>query len=282
MARNFSIGVILESFRLPFNDAVRMAAQVGAQGLQIYATQGEMAPENLTPALIREKKSIIADQGLNIAALCGDIGGFMISERNAQQVERSKRILDLALEMGTNIVTTHIGVVPADRDNPYYGVMQQACRELAEYAKSVGAHFAVETGPEPAQRLREFLDGLCSDGVAVNFDPANFVMCAGDDPVKAVHTLGSYIVHTHAKDGVRNFDFDCEELFMPNSHVDFGDKGAPFTETPLGEGDVDFEGWLDALSEVGYKGYLTIEREAGDTPEADIRRAVSYLKKLLA
>ena len=166
MARNFSIGVILESFRLPFNDAVRMAAQVGAQGLQIYATQGEMAPENLTPALIREKKSIIADQGLNIAALCGDIGGFMIRERNAQQIERSKRILDLALEMGTNIVTTHIGVVPADRDNPYYSVMQQACRELAEYAKSVGAHFAVETGPEPAQRLREFLDGLCSDGVA--------------------------------------------------------------------------------------------------------------------
>ena len=50
----------------------------------------------------------------------------------------------------------------------------------------------------------------------------------------------------------------------------------------LGEGGVDFEGWLDALSEVGYKGYLTIEREAGDTPEADIRRAVSYLKKLLA
>ena len=59
MKQQLSIGVILESFRRPFAEAVSLAHQVGAQGLQIYATQGEMAPENLTPALIREKKSII-------------------------------------------------------------------------------------------------------------------------------------------------------------------------------------------------------------------------------
>ena len=36
-----------------------------------------------------------------------------------------------------------------------------------------------------------------------------------------------------------------------------------------------------ALREIGYEGYLTIEREAGDTPEEDIRKAVEYLRKLL-
>ena len=45
----FSIGVILDSFRLPIPEAVKKAHEVGAQGLQVYATGGEMAPENMTP-----------------------------------------------------------------------------------------------------------------------------------------------------------------------------------------------------------------------------------------
>lgn len=281
MARRFSVGVILESFRLPFNDAVKKASEVGAEGLQIYATHGEMAPENITPAGIREKRAMIADNGLVVAALCGDIGGFMDADKNAVQVNRSKKILDLALEFGTNIVTTHIGVVPKKRDSLLYDVMRAPCRELADYAKSVGAHFAVETGPESAELLKGFLDELGSDGVAVNLDPANFVMCAGVDPVKATRTLGQYIVHTHAKDGVRNYDFDPEELFMPGGWEKFQKRGEPFTETPLGAGKVDFRLWLDALEEIGYKGFLTVEREAGDTPEKDIRLAVDYLNSII-
>lgn len=282
MSGNFPIGVILESFRLPFHEAVAKAAQVGAQGLQIYATEGEMAPENLTPSKIHDKKAVIADHGLTVSALCGDIGGFMIAEKNPSQIERSKKILDLALAFDTNIVTTHIGVVPSQRDNPYYDTMQRACFDLANYAKSVGAHFAVETGPESAELLKQFLDELGSDGVAVNFDPANFVMCAGVDPVQAVYTLKNYIVHTHAKDGVRNYDFNAEDLFMPNSHMDFAKNGAPFTETPLGQGKVNLKSWITALRDIGYAGFLTIEREAGDTPEEDIRLAVEYLKSVMS
>lgn len=44
--------------------------------------------------------------------------------------------------------------------------------------------------------LKGFLDTLGSRGVAVNLDPANLVMVAGDDPVQAVYTLRDYIVHT--------------------------------------------------------------------------------------
>ena len=36
----------------------------------------------------------------------------------------------------------------------------------------------------------------------VNFDPANFVMVTGDEPVKGAHTLKDYIVHPHVVDGV--------------------------------------------------------------------------------
>ncbi len=51
-----------------------------------------------------------------------------------------------------------------------------------------------------------------------------------------------------------------------------------FTEMPLGEGSVDFSAYLNALDDIGYKGFLTIEREVGDNPERDIEKAVEFLK----
>ena len=54
-----------------------------------------------------------------------------------------------------------------------------------------------------------------------------------------------------------------------------------FLETPLGQGDVDLKGWIGALNDIGYKGYLTIEREVGGNPYADIELAVNTLKELL-
>ena len=51
-----------------------------------------------------------------------------------------------------------------------------------------------------------------------------------------------------------------------------------FIETPLGEGHVDFDRYLAALEDIGYKGYLTIEREVGGDPEGDIAKAVRFLK----
>ena len=54
-----------------------------------------------------------------------------------------------------------------------------------------------------------------------------------------------------------------------------------FTEMPLGKGKVDFPAYLNALTDIGYNGFLTIEREVGDTPEKDIRDAVAFLKELI-
>ena len=81
--------------------------------------------------------------------------------------------------METDVVTTHIGVIPGDSSHPRYGILQQACGQLAAYADSLKAHFAIETGPEEAATLKGFLDSLHSTGVAVNLDPANFVMVTG-------------------------------------------------------------------------------------------------------
>ena len=278
----FPIGVILESFLKPIPEAVEEAAKLGAKGLQVYATRTRLAHEDMTPAQRRDFLRMVKDHGLVFSALCGDLGkGFGNPDLNPALVEESKRILDIALEMETNIVTTHIGVVPQDSANPRYKIMQDACGELAAYADSVGAHFAIETGPEPAKTLRGFLDSLNSRGVAVNLDPANLTMVCRDDAVAAVHTLKDYIVHTHAKDGRQLHDCDPEIVYgiKPRDPSCVTDES--FIELPLGEGDVPFPAYLKALDEVGYRGFLTIEREVGENPAKDIATAVDFLKNII-
>lgn len=276
---NFPIGVLLESFKLPPIEALDKAKALGMDGVQIRVTDGELAPENLTPEKRKELLKAVKDRGLTVSALCGDIGRFDDPEINPGRIERSKRILDLALELETNVVTTHIGVVPKDSAHPRYGIMQEACGELARYADSLKAHFAIETGPEEAATLKGFLDGLHSKGVAVNLDPANFVMVTGDDPVQAVYTLKDYIVHTHAKDGKRLHYVEPEIVYGLAEADMLGSSS--FIELPLGEGTVDFPAYLKALEDIGFKGFLTIEREVGDDPGKDIAAAVEFLKNII-
>ena len=279
---NFSIGVILDSFRKPFLEALDTVQAIGAQGIQVYATRGEMSPENLVGEKRRNFLKEVKARGLVISALCGDLGhGFGHADQNPALIEKSKRILDLAKDLETDIVTTHIGVVPENADHPRYKIMQDACGELAAYADSVKAHFAIETGPETSLVLKNFLDTLHSTGVSVNLDPANLVMVTGDDPAGAVHNLKDYIVHTHAKDGKMLRRANPEAIYgLIRDDALVTDPA--FIEVPLGEGSVPYEAYLKALDDIGYKGFLTIEREVGDDPVADIVSSVQFLRDVLA
>ena len=280
----FPIGAIVESFRMETHEAIKTAAKMGLNGLQMYCTKGIHAPENFSKEDRRELLKFTKDLGLRFSAICGDLGrGFGNPELNPELIEKSKRILDLALDFETDVVTTHIGVVPEDKNHPRYQIMQQACYELASYADSINAHFAIETGPERSEVLRDFLDSLGSTGVGVNLDPANLVMVTGDDPVNAVHNLKKYIVHTHAKDGVLLVRTNPEMIYgVLEKTEEYIREGAHFKEVPLGQGSVPFDGYLKALDEIGYKGFLTIEREVGEDPAGDILLAKNFLMDAIA
>ncbi len=282
----FKIGAITDSFRKSPREGVRAVKEVGAEGFQIYAVSGEVCPEQMDAAARKEFRALCDGLGLEIAALCGDLGGhgFMNAADNVERVARSKRIVDLAADLGTSVVTTHIGVVPESKSDPVYRTMQQACRDLGAYAASKGVTFAIETGPESPPVLRAFLDGLGVKGIGVNLDPANLAMVGGHDPVEAVRVLAPYIVHTHAKDGRNLKKCSSAEVYGAFADGTYGKLverlgGDPFLEVPLGEGDVKWDAYLAALKATGYRGFLTIEREVGADPAADIAKAVRFLRE---
>lgn len=279
------IGVITDCFQKSHFEGIEKAAEMGLDGVQIYATTGAFSPETLTVEEKDAYKKLLKEKGLVVSALCGDMGGygFEIEEDNAERIQKTNRIVDLAVEFGAKVVTTHIGVIPEDKTNPRYGVMLAALTECGLYAKSKGVTLAIETGPEKAKTLLAFLRDT-KGGVGVNLDPANFTMVTGQDAVEAVYMLKDYIVHTHAKDGVmldKNQDpTDVYHAFAVGG-VDALNACEGFKELPLGEGGVDWNGYLNALREIGFDGFLTIERETGADPAADIQKAVTFLRERL-
>ncbi|MNY72211.1 hypothetical protein D3C86_2107120 [compost metagenome] len=61
--------------------------------------------------------------------------------------------------------------------------------------------------------------------------------------------------------------------------ADAATSGDTYRELALGEGHVDFSRYFATLQEIGYKGYLTIEREVGAQPEKDIASAIAFIQK---
>ena len=97
--------------------------------------------------------------------------------------------------------------------------------------------------------------------------------------------LNDYIVHTHVKDGrMLNKDQDPTEVYhaFAMGGVDALNACAGFKELPIGEGDVDWDNYLKALSDIGFDGFLTIERECGDNPSKDIALAADFIRAKLA
>ncbi len=279
------IGVMVDSFKLGLIEGVKTARRMGAEGIQLYAVTGETAPDNMSKAKRKEFLSFIKSEGITVTAVCGDPGGhgFADPKLNPDRIVFSKKVIDLALDLECNIVTTHIGVIPSDQKHPRYSVLQAACDDLGRYGDTVGAKFAIETGPETAPVLKNFIESLSSSGVRVNMDPANFVMVTGQDPVEAVQLLAPYIVHTHAKDGRMLIKTDPEKIygFFADGGIEDMRMEDYFIETPLGEGTVNFDTYLAALKKVGFDGWLTIEREAGVNPVKDIEMAVRFLQRKL-
>ena len=280
------IGIITDCMkRNTLAEALADAARLGADGVQIYATTGEFTPDTLGAEAKAKYKALLSQHGLEISALCGDMGGygFERAEDNALRIEKTKRIIDLAVEFSARVVTTHIGVIPDEKTHPRYAVMLSALTECGSYAAAKGVTLAIETGPEKAKTLKAFIEDT-EGGVGVNLEPANFTMVTGQDAVEAVSILKNYIVHTHVKDG-RKLD---PELKAETVYHAFAVGGVAalnackgFEELPIGQGDVDWKSYMKALREIGYDGYLTIEREAGDAPFDDIRSAVKFIRSFV-
>lgn len=257
--RALRLAVRLESLKLPFRQAVDVAAQMGFAGVQFDAA-GELSPEELTQTGRRQVAHLLRSRNLELAAVGFPARhGFDAIDRLEKRINGAKKVLAMAHDLCSPIVIGQIGRIPEDRLDPRNAHFFDAIAQVGGEADRVGARFAMETGPDSPEAIAKLLGGTGQFGVAVHYDPANLAV-RGHDAYAGVRTLAGHIVGTHLKDVIR-------------SAVNI----SGYLEVPLGEGEMDWDRYFAALAEIEYTGYLTLEREASDRPVEDIAKAVAFL-----
>lgn len=277
------ISVMADWFHRGVLGGLDAAKAVGAGAVQLDVGPRGAVQDIWTGELRESVRRKLSQDGLALSAVCGDLGGhgFQNPEELDWRIEETRWRMALARDLGTDILTSHIGVVPEDRDHPRRAVMLGAMKRIARDAKALGCRVAIETGPERPEVLKALIEDIDCAWIGVNYDPANLVMVLDRvDPVKGVYTLRDHIFHTHVKDGRQHKYIGPEQIYGFFAEGGIGDLRMEdyFLETPLGDGDVDLEGWMQALHDIGYRGYFTIEREVGTDPTIDIQKAVDFLK----
>ncbi len=278
---DLKIAVMLNNFRMDYYEAMKIAADMGVPGIHLSVAVQGFRPEDLDLPARKALVKHIASLGLEISAVSCWGGGVDLGEEEnwEENIEWGKRIMDLAADLENDIWQGHCGIMPEHTTDPKWDRFLEGMQQLAEYGEKVGVRLAIETGPEPAFVLRRLLDAVGSDFLRINWDPANMILWpakyaadAGEtynqlkwfekfQPNEGALSLADAIVHTHAKDAI---------VYEDGSR----------SEVPLGEGWVDWPRYTGYLLDSGYDGYFAIERETGQDPVGDIKRAVDFLRSV--
>jgi L-ribulose-5-phosphate 3-epimerase len=191
-------------------------------------------------------------------------GGLVPDERWDENWNHVQAVAALAARIGLKLVSFHAGFLPHSPNDPAFVKLAWRIRQVAEHFAAKGIALAMETGQETAAGLKEFLVGLKLANLGVNFDPANMILYGKGDPIDALRTLGPWLKQCHIK--------DATATKVP------GTWGA---EVVAGTGEVDWKAFFTVLAELGFKGDLSIEREAGDQRVADIKTARTFVLGLV-
>ena len=149
MAR-MKVGVLIDSLRLGVRAGIEKAAALGFGGFQVYITGGELAPESLSRSGRREFRRHVARSGLEISALCVELGGYAAEAGLDEKIVRTQRMIDLGVDLGVSIHTAHIGRVPESDGDPTRVSVVYTTEDFFDVmgAESlVGRTFSPEDGP---------------------------------------------------------------------------------------------------------------------------------------
>lgn len=229
-------------FEQKFDELARMVADLGFKNIEIWVAH--LNPWRATPEMVDQAVDILKKHNLNV---CGYTAGFGRPNMTREEAEVACRV---ANKIGSPILS--VGLNPTNED-----LAAQVCRDF-------GLKYAIENHPEKSPqdmlaRLQAIEQRNGGRYVGVASD-TGWWASQGADPVEATHVLKDYLYHVHLKDVKQT--------------------GAHHETCALGDGIVDIRGILNALNEIGYKGYISIEHEPEfHDPTEDIRKSLERVRE---
>ena len=229
---------------------------------------------------VAEVRRRMDDLGLRLAAYdaTNDFAWPDAAQR-AEQVQRAKRAIDAAVQLGGRVVRIFAGDVKQGVDwQQARGWVLESLHACAEYAGQAGVLLALENHGHLAGKADQLLDWIHSVGsphLRLNLDPANFAR-ADESPAEAVRSLAHLAAHVHVKD-VR----ELAEAESGEGPVVRSLQGRSFKLVAAGEGEADWQAIVGELQKAGYRGYLSIEYEGPGDERAGVRRSRDSLARFV-
>jgi|YNPNPStandDraft_1061719.scaffolds.fasta_scaffold07993_6 sugar phosphate isomerase/epimerase len=243
-----------ESRTMTLEDFVDRCAEMGLDGVEL--TSYYFPPDTDAAYLHRLKRRVFL-AGLEVSGTA--IGGsFAVPpgpERD-KQIDLAKTWIDRSVELGAPCMRVFAGSVPRgsteEQTRKWFLESMEPC---LEYASKRGVMLALENHggiTSTPEQVLAILKEIKSDWFGLNLDTGNF---RGADPYADIAKVASYAVTTHIKTQV----------------------------TPAGgrETEADFRRIVQILRSVGYRGYLSIEYEARESPITAVPKCVSELRRLI-
>jgi len=212
------------------------------------------------------------ESGVRVSAIGSPIGKIDIDAPFGPELERLRRVADIADQLGTTLVRVFSFFVPQGQDPRLYRAQViDRMRALADLAAERGLVLAHENekkiyGDRP-ERCADLIASVGSPALRATFDAANFVQCAVRPHSEGYELLRPHLVYVQIKDAL-----------MATGEV-----------VPAGQGDGEVAKTLAALRDSGFQGYLSLEPHlamagsfGGFSGPDGFRRASRALKDLLA
>ncbi|MGH7130261.1 MAG: sugar phosphate isomerase/epimerase family protein [Planctomycetaceae bacterium] len=212
-------------------------------------------PLEIDPRERRQIKEACDRAGLPIVSICCVAVGLIDFNPSVQRfhVDRVKQYLDLAREYEARNVLLVIGEYIWNREvippQEQWQTGVKNCRQLAEYADSLGLQIALELEPFPlsllnnVETMSRFLDDVNHPALAANIDVSHLQL-AGVAP-EELRRLKGRAIHVHIS--------DCD--------------GKVHGDLPPGRGVVNFEPYLREIKSLGIDGAISIELEYSPEPD---------------
>lgn len=269
--RKLRIGVMTGLHGSPEEMVVRVA-EMGLEACQV------MWPPSASLALGKELQAAAEAHNIRITTLWAGLPGPAVwnftqgpatiglvpAQYRAERVVALEQAAQVAGAIGVESITTHVGFIPPNPQDPDYVGTVAALKQVAAACQAAGVEFWFETGQETPVTLLRTIEDIGAQNLGINLDPANLLMYGNANPVDALDVFGKWVRGTHCKDG----DY-------PTDGANLG------PEKPLGEGRVNFPVLIPKLKSVGFRGDLIIEREiSGPKQIDDIKRAMAILDPL--
>jgi len=261
MSNHLRIAITLEAIGAPIRTAVGFAAKAGCEGLVFDAT-GTLSPAQLTDTGRREVRQLLLSHRLQLVALrCPLRRGLEELDGLDARLDRLKKAISLANDLGPRLVLLGIGPVPEKEDDPVRQRMKSSLGDLLRYGDRIGCRIALDAGFEPAEVLIGFIRSFDTGSLGASVDPATLLMEKW--PLEGtLRSLAGCVWHSYARDAVvRRLDQTAREV-------------------SLGQGDIDWFSWLATLEEIGYAGWLTIKQGPLTQPASEAKAAVEFLRRL--